>query len=63
MAAIVHDDVLDAALNTIKTNTENLYICSTQPATFAEASSTYKLGAKATPGSLARQTATRAAAR
>lgn len=50
MAATLHDDVLDGALNVIKNNTENLYICSAQPTTFAEASSTYKLGVKAAPG-------------
>jgi hypothetical protein len=50
MAATLHDDVLDAALNIVKNNTENLYICSSMPTTFTEASSTYKLGTKATPG-------------
>jgi hypothetical protein len=50
MAATLHDDVFDAALNVVKNNTENLYICSSMPTTFAEASSTYKLGTKATPG-------------
>jgi hypothetical protein len=49
MAATLHDDVFDGALNIVKNNTENLYICSTMPTTFAEASSTYKLGVKATP--------------
>lgn len=49
MAATLHDDVLDGALNIVKNLTENLYICSAQPTTFAEASSTYKLGTKATP--------------
>jgi hypothetical protein len=49
MAATLHDDVFDAALNVVKNNTENLYICSSMPTTFAEASSTYKLGVKATP--------------
>jgi hypothetical protein len=49
MAAYINDVVLDAALSYIDANTENLYICSTQPTTFAEASSTYKLGVKATP--------------
>jgi hypothetical protein len=50
MAATLHDDVFDAALNVVKNNTENLYICSSMPTTFTEASSTYKLGVKATPG-------------
>lgn len=44
------NDVLDAALNRIKNNCENLYLCSTEPTTFAQASSTYKLGTKASPG-------------
>lgn len=49
MAAFINDTVLDQALSYIDTNCENLYICSAQPTTFAEASSTYKLGVKATP--------------
>jgi len=50
MAAYLHDDVFDNGLNAIKNNTENLYICKTaQPTTFTEASSTYKVGVKATP--------------
>jgi len=49
MAGMIHDDALDAALNYIKTNVENLYICSQEPMTFAEASATYKLGVKAAP--------------
>lgn len=46
--AYIHDDLLDAAL-AVLTNVENLYVCSAEPTTFAEASSTYKLGTKATP--------------
>jgi hypothetical protein len=49
MAAFINDTVLDQALAYIDDNVENLYICSAQPTTFAEASSTYKLGTKATP--------------
>jgi len=49
MAAFINDAVLDTALNYIKTNVENLYVCSAQPTTFAEASSTYKLGTKVSP--------------
>lgn len=49
MAAYLHDDILDAALSYISTNTENLYICSAQPTTYTEAQTTYKLGTKATP--------------
>ena len=53
--AYLHDDILDAALSYISTNTENLYICSTEPTSFAEASNDpgsagYKLGTKASPG-------------
>lgn len=49
MAAYINDTVLDQALSYIDTNAENLYICSAQPTTFTEASSTYKLGTKASP--------------
>ena len=49
MADFLHDDVFDNGLNVLTNNVENLYICSTLPTTFAEASSTYKLGTKATP--------------
>ncbi len=49
MAATLHDNVLDAALNYIKNSTENLYICSQQPTTFLEASSTYAVGVEAAP--------------
>ena len=47
--AYLHDDILDQALNYISTNTENLYITSQEAGTFAEASSTYALGSKASP--------------
>ena len=49
MVATITPNALDAALNYIKTNSESLYICSAQPTSYAEASSTYKLGTKATP--------------
>lgn len=49
MAATFHNDVFDNGLNAVKNNTENLYLCSAQPTTFAEASSTYALGVKASP--------------
>ena len=49
MAATIGNEVFDAALSYISTNTENLYICSQQPTTFLEASSTYALGSKASP--------------
>ena len=43
MARSVHDDVLDAALNYIKNNTDKLVACSAQPTTYTEANSTYAL--------------------
>ena len=49
MADYLHDDVYDDGLQQLTDNVENLYICSQQPATFAEASATYKLGTKASP--------------
>jgi hypothetical protein len=47
--AFLHDDILDQALSYISTNTENLYVTSQEATTFTEASSTYKVGTKATP--------------
>jgi len=49
MPDTLHDDIYDNGLAQLTTIVENLYICSTQPTTFAEASSTYKLGTKASP--------------
>lgn len=49
MADIIHDDIFDTGLTQLSTLVENLYICDTQPTTYAEASATYKLGTKATP--------------
>jgi len=49
MPDIIHDDIFDTGLSQLTTVVENLYICDTQPTTFAEASSTYKLGTKASP--------------
>lgn len=46
----MHDDIQDAACSYISTNTETLYICHTEPTSYAEASSTYALGNKASPG-------------
>lgn len=43
MAKTVHNDVLDAALNVLKTEATQLCVCSTQPTTYAEATSTYML--------------------
>lgn len=46
MAKFLHDDVLDGALNIIKNNATKLAVCSTQPKTYTEATSTYKLAIK-----------------
>lgn len=43
MGKLVHDDVLDGALNVIKNNCTRMVACSTQPTTFAEANATYAL--------------------
>jgi hypothetical protein len=49
MAANIHNTVLDAALNYVKTNGTQVYICSALPATLTEATTTYGLGHKDTP--------------
>lgn len=49
MANFLHDDVFDSGLSQLTSLTENLYVCSSQPTTYAEAQTTYKLGTKATP--------------
>ena len=49
MADYLHNDVYDLGLTPLTTIIENLYICSALPATFTEASVTYKLGTKAAP--------------
>ena len=43
------DTVLDAALDSIGNNCENLYITNAEATTYAEAQTTFKLGTKATP--------------
>lgn len=43
MAKSVHPDVLDGALNFLRTNTTRMAACSQQPASFTEANTTYKL--------------------
>lgn len=43
MSKYVHDDVLDEALNYIKTNASRMCVCSTQPTTYTQAITTYKL--------------------
>lgn len=47
--AYMDDGSLDALLSDIKSNYETEYICSAEPATYTEASSTYALGSKASP--------------
>lgn len=48
MASIL-DAAFDAALDRACDTVENAYICSQEPASYTEASSTYKLGTKASP--------------
>lgn len=43
MGKVIHNDVFDAALNEIADNADIMYVNSAEPATFVEASSTYKL--------------------
>jgi len=43
MAKTVHDDVLDGALNIIKTLCTRQVACSAEPTTYAEANATYAL--------------------
>ncbi len=47
--AYMPDSSYDAALDDACNNVENLYLCSQEPSTFTEASSTYKLATKASP--------------
>ena len=47
--ATLHNNVFDNGLSQLSSNVENLYICSQEPTTFTEASSTYKLGTKSSP--------------
>lgn len=49
MAAYLNDRVYDNGLTVLDTEVSHLYITSTQAATYAEATSTYDLGVKATP--------------
>jgi len=49
MAGYLHPDVLDAALQELIDNVDALHICRAAPTTYAEATSTYTLGNKATP--------------
>lgn len=47
--AYINDYVFDNGLTVFDADTDGLYICSQQPADYAEASSTYALGTKASP--------------
>ena len=49
MGKLVHDDVLDAALNYIANNANRISVCSTQPTTYTQATSTYKLAMSTSP--------------
>jgi hypothetical protein len=46
VANILADTVLDNGLSTITANAAKIYICTQDPATYTEASSTYALGVK-----------------
>ena len=46
MAKWQNDAMLDAALNYIKNNTTQMAVCSAQPTSYAQATSTYKLALK-----------------
>ena len=47
--ASLSDNVFDSGLDYIDTNVSALHICSAEPTTYAEATSTYDLGDKASP--------------
>lgn len=47
--AFINDTELDALLTSINTDIEALHICSAEPTTVTEATTTYGLGNKATP--------------
>lgn len=47
--SMVAQNAQDALLDYIGDATENLYICSTEPTTYTEAQTTYKLGTKSAP--------------
>jgi hypothetical protein len=47
--ATLADRVFDSGLTVLDTEVDVLHICSQQPTTYAQASSTYTLGNKATP--------------
>lgn len=47
--ASLNDKVFDDGLNTLTTDTDQINICSAEPTTYAEATSTYSLGAETSP--------------
>ena len=50
MAKAIHDDVLDAALEYLQTNGDEIVVCDTEPTTYAEAHTTYMLANHALAG-------------
>jgi hypothetical protein len=46
MAKLLDDSVIDGSLNVVKNGATQMCICSAQPTTYAEATTTYKLGIK-----------------
>ena len=51
MAKYAPDAFYDAALNTVRSATTQITICSSQPTTFAEATTTFMLGRSSDPSS------------
>lgn len=43
MPKFIHDDVLDASLNTIKNNATRMTLCNAQPTTYLQAITTFEL--------------------
>jgi len=50
MAKSAHNDVLDALLNYVKNNATRVAVCSTEPTTYTELITTYKLAIKTISG-------------
>lgn len=48
MAAFLNNSVFDNGIGSLQTNGETIHICSQQPTTYTEASSTYTLGNETT---------------
>lgn len=47
--SFLHSDVYDNGLSVLSDDVDALHICSSEPTTYAEATATYTLGAKAAP--------------